>query len=452
MPRETDIQSNERINSIVYIFGAGVNSSINKYILYNDDELRFQSQILARVFSSKPKPPVTTKFGTINDAQSKTQMKSATNVKSYYINNKLYYVGLLDFFYIDLTNFDGNTIIDSSKWVQVNNTPGYIYVDTFDTTLNKWETNTSFTGKPSQYFEDFKPWTFDGSTKKAYSLQEISGLIDIFDTVNLVWSNSSLMPQIYKTFATSSLSALYGPSQVLSSNGQILYFPSESSSTLYPTSDTTMTTILSYNIITNSWQFINSTGQIPNKRSDYTAVSTSDGRVIIYGGTSNKLSATPSIVVLNTSNYMWSTPSEVNPVGPLTSHSAAMVNNYMIASFGINVTERNIEKQYNKNVYKLDISNPLTYKWSLLSYYNDNLSKPIPSLPPLVTHGIPSTGSSNNSPSSDSSSSNNILPIVIGIGAGVLLIGILSFGGFLLYKNIRLRPKYIPTPGSNQLL
>ncbi|RIB14732.1 hypothetical protein C2G38_1632547 [Gigaspora rosea] len=286
-----------------------------------------------------------------------------SNVKSYYINNKLYYVGLLDFFYIDLTNFDGNTIIDSSKWVQVNNTPGYsmshtpflggnandklffvtnapigtssgVYVDTFDTTLNKWETNTSFTGKPSQYFEDFKPWTFDGSTKKAYSLQEISGLIDIFDTVNLVWSNSSLMPQIYKTFATSSLSALYGPSQVLSSNGQILYFPSESSSTLYPTSDTTMTTILSYNIITNSWQFINSTGQIPNKRSDYTAVSTSDGRVIIYGGTSNKLSATPSIVVLNTSNYMWSTPSEVNPVGPLTSHSAAMVNNYMIASFG----------------------------------------------------------------------------------------------------------------------
>ncbi|CAG8706737.1 44366_t:CDS:2, partial [Gigaspora margarita] len=395
---------------------------------------------------------------------------------SYFIVSLLFnYINFAHcWFFTDLTNFDGNTIIDSSKWVKVNNIPDYsiskspflggnandklffvtvssigtsarVYVDVFDTTLNKWVTNNSFTGKPSQFFEDFKSWTFDENTKKAYSLQEISGLIDIFDTVNLVWSNSSLIPQIYKTFAASSLSALYGPSQVLLSNGQILYFPNESSSTLYPTIDTTMTSILSYSIITNSWQFINSTGQITNKRSNYIAVSTLDGRVIIYGGTSNKLSATPSIAVLNTSNYMWSTPSEVNPVGPLTSHSATMVNNYMIAAFGINVTERNIDKQYNKNVYKLDISDPLTYKWSLLSYYNDNLTIPIPSLPPFATHGMPSTGSSNNS-SSNSSSSNNILPIVTGIGAGVLLIGILSFGGFLLYKNTRSKTKYIPTP------
>ncbi|KAF0524718.1 galactose oxidase [Gigaspora margarita] len=421
MPRETDIQSNERIHSIVYIF-------------------------------------VSLLFNYINFAHC-WFFTGGSNIKSYYINNKLYYVGLLDFFYIDLTNFDGNTIIDSSKWVKVNNTPDYsiskspflggnanvklffvtvssigtsagVYVDAFDTTLNKWVTNNSFTGKPTQFFEDFKSWTFDENTKKAYSLQEISGLIDIFDTVNLMWSNSSLIPQIYKTFAASSLSALYGPSQVLLSNGQILYFPSESSSTLYPTIDTTMTSILSYSIITNSWQFINSTGQIPNKRSDYTAVSTLDGRVIIYGGTSNKLSATPSIAVLNTSNYMWSTLSEVNPVGPLTSHSATMVNNYMIAAFG-NYNCFTFYKRYIKEIITFIVF--------------------ISSLPPLATHGIPSTSSSNNS-SSNSSSSNNILPIVIGIGAGVLLIGILSFGGFLLYKNTRSKTKYIPTPGSNQLL
>ncbi|CAG8708034.1 7360_t:CDS:2, partial [Dentiscutata heterogama] len=217
--------------------------------------------------------------------------------------------------------------------------------------------------------------------------------------------------------------------QALLSNGQILYFPSEPSSTLYTSNDTTMTSILSYNIIANSWKLINTTGQVPSIRSDYTAVS----------------------IVLNTSNYAWSTPSEVNPVGPLTSHTATMVNNYMIASFGINVTERNFDKQNNKNVYKLDISDPLTYKWSLLSYYNDSLTVSIPSLIPLPTPGITNDAKSTFNSSSDNSSSNN-LPIIIGITAGILLIVILSFGGFLLYKRNRAKTKYIPTPGSNQLL
>ncbi|CAG8548589.1 3106_t:CDS:2 [Gigaspora rosea] len=263
----------------------------------------------------------------------------------------------------DLTNYDGNTPINSSNWIQVNNNPGVslsqwpflggkandkfffidvatigtsagVHIDTFDTTLNKWETNTSFTGKPSQF--EKRPWTVDGSTGKAYSFQQISGPIDIFDTVNLVWSNSSLIPQTYQTFASSSFSALYAPSQVLLSNGQILYFPCEPPSTLYTTGDNTMTNILSYSISTDSWKLINTTGQVPSKRSDYSVVSTLDGRVILYGGTSNNLSASPSIVVLNTSNYTWSTPSEANPVGPLTSHTASMVNNYMTVAFGPN--------------------------------------------------------------------------------------------------------------------
>ncbi|KAF0526189.1 kelch repeat protein [Gigaspora margarita] len=295
--------------------------------------------------------------------------------------------------------------------VATTGTSAGVYVDTFDTTLNKWETNTSFTGKPYQF--EKRPWTVDGSTGKAYSFQQISGPIDIFDTVNLAWSNSSLIPQTYQTFASSSFSALYGPSQVLLSNGQILYFPSEPPSTLYTTGDNTMTNILSYSISTDSWKLINTTGQIPSKRSDYSVVSTLDGRVIMYGGTSNNLSATPSIVVLNTSTYTWSTPSEINPVGPLSSHTASMVNNYMTVAFGIN------NNKNNKNVYKLDISDSLTYKWSLLSSYDD-----------LTSNSGP----------------NNNLIIAIAINVGIIVIGILSYGGYTMYKKkTRLSKNYIPT-------
>ncbi|RIB07292.1 hypothetical protein C2G38_2046112 [Gigaspora rosea] len=315
----------------------------------------------------------------------------------------------------DLNNLslDGNTVIDSSKWIQVTKnkntslahwpflggisneklffatsasygTSAGVYIDIFDTMSNQWKTNFSFTGKPSQSFEDFKPWITDGSTGKAYSLQYIPGIVEIFDTVNYAWTNSSVIPQTYPTFYSLSLSSLYGPPQ-------------------------------------------NTTGQVPSLRSDYTAVLTSDGRIIIYGGTSNKLPATPSIVVLNASNYVWSTPLEINAVGPLTEHTSIMVNNYMIAAFGKNVTERNSLLQNNKNIYKLDISDPLTYKWSVLSIYNDTTTKSI--LPPSAT-----PDSTFSSLSNYSSSNNDGLFLGIGVAAAV-----------------KSKPKYIATAGSNAI-
>ncbi|CAG8562803.1 26754_t:CDS:2 [Dentiscutata erythropus] len=325
-----------------------------------------------------------------------------------------YFITLLLFNYIhsvqcqtlyfagDLSNItlDGNTVIDSSKWIQVANyesfslaywpflggissdklffatsssygTSAVVSIVAYDTTLNKWVTNSSITGNPGQTFLNFEAWITDRSTGKAYSLQYISNIIEIFDTVNYAWANSSVIPQTYQTYVSTYLSTLYGPPQVLLPSGIILYFASESSSSIISSTTTSMGNILSYNIKANSWQFINTTGQIPSLRTDYTAVSVSDGRVIIYGGTSNTLAASPSIVVLNTSNYVWSAPSEVNPIGPLTQHTSVIVNNFMIAAFGINATDKNILTQNNKNIYKLDVSDPLTYKWSVLSIYKD---------------------------------------------------------------------------------
>ncbi|CAG8815178.1 26669_t:CDS:2, partial [Gigaspora margarita] len=256
----------------------------------------------------------------------------------------------------DLTNLplNENTVIDSSKWIQLNyRNSNEVFLEKFDTTLNKWDKDINFTGKPSQYFESFDDWVSDKNTGKVYSLQQ-GDVIDIFDTVNLVWTNSSLVPQVYKDY-TRLLRPTYDPPQVILPNGQILYFPSEIPSFFSQDSNATMNSILSYNIVANSWQPINTTGQAPSIRSGYTTVLTSDGRIIMYGGMSNNLAATPSIMVLNTSTYE----------GP------------------------------NKNVYKLDISNPSTYKWSILSTFNDNLTKPSKSPFPSPSTS-PHTSSSNN--------------------------------------------------------
>ncbi|CAG8702910.1 8532_t:CDS:1, partial [Cetraspora pellucida] len=189
-------------------------------------------------------------FSLVKFACSLSYFSGGTDFKSFYIssNNKLYYVGLQSFS-IDLTgvSLNGNSIIGSSQWIEFNNThygltetflggkandklyfvteatsgtSTGIFLDVYDTTLNNWNMSVSFTGKPSEYFLSFRAWTSDGRTGKSYSIQSISNVIDIFDTINLVWTNSSLTPQLYSTYVGSDL---YGPPQTLV-NGQLLYF------------------------------------------------------------------------------------------------------------------------------------------------------------------------------------------------------------------------------------
>ncbi|CAG8796056.1 3833_t:CDS:2, partial [Cetraspora pellucida] len=347
-----------------------------------------------------------------------------TGFQSLYIGstNKLYYFGPgSQYFSIDLTgvSLDGNSVISSSQWIQFNftsfrfNTMSFLgvktnnkiyfptdsdgFIDTYDTTLNKWDMNISFTGRPSLHFESFRAWTSDESTGKAYSIQET--LIDIFDTINLVWTNSSLIPQIDSIYVGSDLN---GPPQTLV-NSQLLYFGQPSG--ILGAEIKLMTSILAYNSLTDSWQLINTTGKVPSVRSDHTVVSISDGRIIMYGGITNNTAASPSIVVLNFSNYEWTVPNEINSIGSLTGHTSTIIKNYMITAFGKNMTERDLLKQSSKSIYKLDISDPLNYKWSLLSTF----TTPTFSTP---TSKIPSSYKGS---SADNNTPNNGLFIGIGV-------------------------------------
>jgi hypothetical protein len=62
-----------------------------------------------------------------------------------------------------------------------------------------------------------------------------------------------------------------------------------------------------------------------------------DGRVIVFGGVSDDVPATPHLSVLNTAKtpYEWSTPIIENSIGCFSGHTATIINNnYMISAFG----------------------------------------------------------------------------------------------------------------------
>ncbi|CAG8587205.1 9395_t:CDS:2 [Dentiscutata erythropus] len=309
----------------------------------------------------------------------------------------------------------------------VNSSLDSLNIITFDTRLGIWTTNLSFTGQSNKYYFNLYPWISNNYTGKAYSLQ--FSVVDIFDIINFIWSNSTKIPLEHSLYDRS---ATFGSPQVLMPNNKILYFPE---SLINDNTTTLMASILVYDTITNSWQITNTSGAIPNHRTDYSAVLTSDGRIIIYGGTSKFIAATPSLAVLNTSSYEWSVPSEINHVGPLTSHASIMVKNYMIVAFGTNATNN----QSNNCIYKLDISDPLRYKWSLFSNDTNNFALP----------KVNSTTFPTSSNSQDNSIPSHLF-FGIGVGVGIGIIVILSFAGFLLYKKKfkNVSENYIPTPGS----
>ena len=127
-----------------------------------------------------------------------------------------------------------------------------------------------------------------------------------------------------------------------------------------------------------SWTFVTATtpsGQTaPEERVGHTAVTTSDGKVIVYGGTvgpSNR-AAVPQLTILDTSSlpFQWSSPTiggnvSLSPSAGLTGHSAIMTDNgTMILAFG-----KDTNGNFNQQAYFLD-----TQKMEWLSTYTPEAS------------------------------------------------------------------------------
>ncbi|CAG8587180.1 2989_t:CDS:2, partial [Dentiscutata heterogama] len=297
---------------------------------------------------------------------------------------------------------DNNTIVYASKWFKINvsesnidylpsdpflggkandkiffisNSYSVLRLHAFDTTLKKWETNLSYQGIPSDSYNfDNINWVSDELTSKSYLYEGYEKNLTIFDSINLAWINSTSNPQnlLQGILGSSQIFAEYFSFvQVLSASDKIFYIGGSFTGFSFNKQFMPMSSILTYDIVLDSWQINNATGKEIEGRIGHTAVMTSDKRIIVYGGMNILRPAFPYLAVLDTSKipYEWSTPTEENSIGPITEHSSIMIKNYMITAFGRNLSER---ESYNiKNVYKLNISNPLSYKWSLLATLNN---------------------------------------------------------------------------------
>jgi hypothetical protein len=176
--------------------------------------------------------------------------------------------------------------------------------------------------------------------------------------------------------------------------------------------------------------------------------------------------------VLDTSKtpYEWSTPIVENPIGLILSgHTSTIVKNFMITAFGkynlINFLHNNkickviffsfiFEgknasnpsdsddifdiKDKNRNVYKLDISDPLKYKWSIF-IKNDGDTPTSTGTNPIQTNA------------SDSTFASKFRLIIIIIIIVVLIIGVTIFS-FYKIKQYRSKNSNKPNISSNDEL
>ncbi|CAG8696542.1 8554_t:CDS:2, partial [Gigaspora margarita] len=144
--------------------------------------------------------------------------------------------------------------------------------------------------------------------------------------------------------------------------------------------------------------------------------------IIVYGGSKDDQlgpQTLPNLCVLNTNYWIWSIPdiSPVNTPQSLTFHSAALYKNYMVIAFA------STKGLYNKDVYVLDTQK---YIWVGI----DNTE---------TTSQNSSAIQKNKFQSPSTSSSVNGLFIGMGVvgGIGIILVGMASFFGYLLYKTAR---------------
>ncbi|CAG8736826.1 13311_t:CDS:2, partial [Funneliformis mosseae] len=101
-----------------------------------------------------------------------------------------------------------------------------------------------------------------------------------------------------------------------------------------------MNEITLFNTFEAKWYKEIAGGEVIEKRHSHSAIITSDGRVIIYGGSSDTFRMVmPVLAVLKTESFEWSVPVQMfgpDLPPPLTRHTADLYMNYMIVAFDTN--------------------------------------------------------------------------------------------------------------------
>lgn len=285
------------------------------------------------------------------------------------------------------------------------------FLDVYDPSISSWGSPQFFGTKPirrqgAKTFisnDDNLIFYFGGSSTSCST-----GGTTVYNTMNALsltnqswFSPANSNPPVAETdFAVTKVSTGSSTDQVLIIGGQ----------TATQNTYVQMSQVGLFDMNSQSWTFVTATtaaGQdAPEERVGHTAVTTSDGKVIVYGGTvgMNNRAAVPQLTVLDTSSipFKWSNPSvsgntSLEPSAGLTGHSAIMTDgDVMILTFG-----KDTNGNFNKETFFLDTQN---MQW--LSQYTPSQSpSPSSSTNSPSTSTKPKTGSNPTSEVDSSSSS-----------------------------------------------
>ncbi|RIA87043.1 hypothetical protein C1645_828333 [Glomus cerebriforme] len=270
------------------------------------------------------------------------------------------------------------------------------------------------------------------SSGNAYLLYNDNNVMLTFNTETLKWNEYTIQSFVLTGYAFYSwYSATILP------DGRIIYIGGrfgDSTGTNYV--DAQMNQVYVYDTTTNNWSTQATSGTVPGPRNSHSASLTSDGRIIVYGGvTANNIPSDPSLVVLDTTNYAWSSPQVTNPIGSVWLAPSVIIDNSMFLYVGINSTT-SVWYAFNK-VFMLDTS---TYTWNALDpvAIDDN-------------ENIYSNGNHQISDGINSMNKGDPLTIILIIVLIVISsIFILMLAGVTFYKWYQV--KYHPQPPNDQKL
>jgi len=227
-----------------------------------------------------------------------------------------------------------------------------------------------------------------------------------------------------------------------------------------------------FDMTSQSWTFVTATtvsGQDPpEERVGHTAVTTSDGKVIVYGGTvgPSDRAAVPQLTVLDTSSlpFQWSSPNiggnvSLGPSAGLTGHSAIMTDgNTMILAFG-----RDENNNFNPTTFFLDTQN-----WEWQDIYTPAPTSSSPSSPdsPTTTTNKPdnsnphstntndaNTTSQPSNASAEAETSSKTTTIAVSTSVPITIVALASAAALIVFLRRRQKRKqhYHTNPNKNRI-
>ncbi|RIB14715.1 hypothetical protein C2G38_2194233 [Gigaspora rosea] len=360
------------------------------------------------------------------------------------IDNKLYFGGGMnqsfgitnEFFYLDVSKPFTTTDNVSMPWIDLTYTGGPLkdlataciggknndmififggisnlsdysvanqsFVNQFDTSKQQWINITSVGNVPTTKFF-ISCANFDNGLIAIFSGEFNTTIITnelwVFNTLTLTWSLSN---------ATNAPLPMYGYRAVTLPDGNILYIGGRSvarNSAAMP-----MNNLLLYNTTTDTWTNKNMSGPTPSPRDDFSAVLTSDGRIIIFGGETVN-NALGDLWILDTTlfQWQWSSGNISNPIVNLTlsGHTETLVDNYMFISFGIFGNY-----SFSTRIFMLDVSQKDFYKW--VTEFTPNTTTTTTSTTTTTPTTTTTVTTSSNNISFDSKNTSIIIGAIIG--------------------------------------